>query len=202
MAACGRPPVRTPRLPRLRIDTDRIVGLSAMVVGVGSLVVVLYQTHLMRQAQRASVLPYVMIALHSNDRGVSIVVSNNGIGPALIGDVRIEKSGVATKGDAYDYYTGLYPDSGRLSVDRLMTGRLVPAGAAVEVLGVSGDAQQRAAFLAKVLGTFDLAEVPPSWYTALGATQPNKAVIVITYESVYGERWRVRSDRGVPELLE
>ena len=37
-------------------DTDRIVSLSAMVVGVGSLVIILYQTKLMREQQRASVM--------------------------------------------------------------------------------------------------------------------------------------------------
>jgi hypothetical protein len=188
-------------MPKVKINTDRIVSLSAMAVGIGSLIVVLYQTHLMRQAQRASVLPYVMIALHSNNDGVAIVVSNAGVGPALIKDVQVEKSGQVTKGDAYDYYTALYSDSGRLSVDRMMPGRLVPAGSSAKVLEVSGDGPTRAAFLAKLLHTFDLAEVPRSWYTGVGATAPGKAVIVITYESVYGERWRVRSDRMVPEAV-
>jgi hypothetical protein len=32
----------------LKVNTDRIVSLSAMVVGVGSLFTVLYQTHLTR----------------------------------------------------------------------------------------------------------------------------------------------------------
>ena len=186
----------------MKFDTDRIVSLSAMVVGGGSLIVVLYQTHLMRQAQRASVLPYVMIALHSNVDGVAIVVSNNGVGPALIKDVRVEKSGKTSEGDAYDYYTALYPDSGRLSVDRMMPGRLVPAGASTKVLEVSGDGPTRAAFLARLLHTFELAEVPRSWYAGVGATEPGKAIILITYESVFGERWRVRSDRAAPERIQ
>ena len=33
------------------------------------------------------------------------------------------------------------------------------------------------------------------------ASDTEKAVIDITYSSVYGDRWRVRSDRIVPERL-
>ena len=44
----------------MHIDTDRILSLSAMVIGVGSLVVIVYQTHLMRQSQHASVMPYLV----------------------------------------------------------------------------------------------------------------------------------------------
>jgi hypothetical protein len=71
-----------------KIDTDRIVSLSAMVVGMGSLFALMYQTHLTREAEHATVLPYLMV-LNANDRGVYLVLSNNGVGPALIKDVRV-----------------------------------------------------------------------------------------------------------------
>ena len=59
-------------------DTDRIVSLSAMVVGVGSLVIILYQTKLMREQQRASVMPYLMMAIQSstNDHRTYLTVRN------------------------------------------------------------------------------------------------------------------------------
>ena len=38
----------------MKFNTDRIVSLSAMGVGIGSLFIIVYQTHLMRQAQHAS----------------------------------------------------------------------------------------------------------------------------------------------------
>ena len=46
-------------------DTDRIVSLCAMVVGVGSLTIILYQTKVMREQQRASVMPYLAIVLRA-----------------------------------------------------------------------------------------------------------------------------------------
>jgi hypothetical protein len=48
---------------------------------------------------------------------------------------------------------------------------------------------------------FEIAEVPRTWYSNLGVAGGEKAVIAITYASVYGDRWRVRSDRIVPEKL-
>jgi hypothetical protein len=42
-------------------------------------------------------------------------------------------------------------------------------------------------------------EVPRSWYANAGESGRPKAVIEITYSSVYGEHWRIRSDRMVPE---
>ena len=41
----------------MKFNTDRVVSLSAMAVGIGSLFIILYQTQLMRQAQHASALP-------------------------------------------------------------------------------------------------------------------------------------------------
>lgn len=185
----------------MKINTDRIVGLSAMVIGVGSLIVVLYQTALMRQAQHASALPYLMIGLHSSQDYVGIILSNDGVGPALVRDVHVEEAGRVVAGDAYDFYTGLHPDSGRLSVERVIPGRLIPAGASAQVLALWGDAPARTAFLGELLRSFRIAGVPKSWFALVHADHPGGAVLSITYESVYGERWRVRSDRSVPDRL-
>ena len=60
-----------------------------MVVGVASLFTIVYQTQLTRQAQHASVMPYLYIQLSANDQGVSLLLSNTGIGPAMIDEVRV-----------------------------------------------------------------------------------------------------------------
>ena len=59
-------------------------------VGVGSLFVAAYQTHLMRQAPNASALPYLMISLNAaNEAGVYLTLRNGGVGPALIDGVQV-----------------------------------------------------------------------------------------------------------------
>jgi hypothetical protein len=188
----------------MKLSTDRIVSLSAMLVGVGSLFIILYQTQLLRESQRASVLPYMMVSLMANDEGTYIVVRNSGVGPALIEDVRIRHRGRELAMDPYDFYVsarGAERGEG-LSVDKLMPGRLISAGEWVLALGWEGEGAD--AMVGELLGLFDIGEVPKSWYDAAGvpASGPDKAIIDVTYASVYGERWRVTSDQVVPVLLD
>jgi hypothetical protein len=185
---------------RASMSTDRIVSLSAMVVGVGSLFVIAYQTHLMRQAQFASALPYLMVSVQSNSEGAYLVLANTGVGPALLENVRIRYDGRTVDEDPHDFFVRMRPDRNipALSVDHLAVGRLIPAGDRLMTLGMDGD--ERGRMLIDLLTLFELADVPRSWLLNLKVPlDAKRAVIEITYASVYGERWRITSDRLVPE---
>jgi hypothetical protein len=52
-----------------------------------------------------------------------------------------------------------------------------------------------------MLRLFEIAEVPTAWYATWDPAGTQRAVVEITYSSVYGDRWRVRSDRIVPDRL-
>ena len=188
----------------MRLSTDRIVSLIALVVGLGSLFIIVYQTYLMRESQAASVLPYLTVSLMANDRQTYIVVRNSGVGPALVEDVRIHHGGEALATDPYDFYLAERgPELGTgLSVDKLIPGRLISAGEAVLTLGWEGEGASE--MRGQLLGLFDIGEVPKAWYDAAGVPMsgPDKAILEITYKSVYGERWRVTSDRIVPAPLD
>jgi hypothetical protein len=171
-----------------------------MMVGVGSLFVIVYQTHLMRQAQSASALPYLMVGIQSNSEGAYLTLSNKGLGPALIESVRILHEGRAFDEDPHDYFVRMRPDRNipALSVDRLAVGRLIPAGERLMTLGMDGD--ERGRMLVDLLNLYELADVPRAWLVNLKVpVNARRAVIEITYASVYGERWRITSDRLVPE---
>lgn len=188
---------------QMKINTDRVVSLSAMLIGLGSLFIIVYQTQILREQQRASALPYLMIAMTANGEQTYIAVRNSGVGPALIEDVVIHYQGREIKQDPYDFYLDVRPESPSegLSVDKLIPGRLISAGEWVLALGSEGDAAP--AMVAELLSLFELGEVPKSWYDAVGVPVhgPDKAVVEVVYKSVYGERWHVRSDRVVPERL-
>jgi hypothetical protein len=188
----------------MKFNSDRIVSLSAMAVGVGSLFIILYQTQLMRESQHASALPYLMLAVNANKNGVNITLSNAGIGPALINDIRVRYQGREHLGDVHDFYTSLHPKSDSvLSINKILPGRLIPAGVTIDMLGmdVNPGEERGGLFLVELLHLFEVAEVARSWYANVGAAGKEKAVIEITYSSVYGDRWRLRSDRFVPEEL-
>jgi hypothetical protein len=88
-----------------------------------------------------------------------------------------------------------------LGVDKLIPGRLVPAGDRINMLGSDGDNGR--SMEAALLGLFDIGEVPQSWYDNTGVPKsgPSKAIIEVTYRSVYGDRWRLTSDSLVPKPL-
>jgi len=73
----------------MKWDTDRIVAVCAMLVGLGSLFIVLYQTKLISEQQKASVLPYLMIAYNSGDAGAYVALRNVGLGPARIDRISV-----------------------------------------------------------------------------------------------------------------
>jgi hypothetical protein len=184
----------------MKLDSDRVVAVSAMFIGVCSLFLTVYQTHLTRQAQSASVLPYLAVGITSNSEGVYVTLRNDGVGPARIEDMRVTARGKDHLVDPYDFYLQTKPSaakSGALAVDRVVPGRLVPAGATIQMLGVGGP--EREGMLADLLRLFALADVPHAWLESMNALGTDKAVIVVTYSSVYGDRWRVRSDQHVPQ---
>ena len=187
----------------MKLSTDRIVGASAMVVGVSSLFIILYQTHLMREAQKASALPYLAIAISAGDDGAYVTLRNVGVGPALIDQVRVHYKGREIDSDPYDFWAGLRLEgyTGPISVDAVMPGRLIPAGETIRMLGAPDAERDR--MLRDLLHLFDIAEVPESWYAGVGVPRSSaeKAVIEITYSSVYGDRWRITSDTIAPVRL-
>lgn len=194
------PPAPVPSSTQRRLDADRILSVSAIVIGVCTLFITLYQTHLTRQAQSAQVLPYLVFAITSNDAGTHITLRNDGVGPARIEELLIHYRGKALAADPYEFFIAERPsfNAGGIGVDKVAPGRFVPAGATIQMIGVE-DAQGRLAMLAEVLRLFALADAPRAWLAEAGALDGEKAVIEVTYSSVYGDRWRLRSDSHVPE---
>src|SRR5215831_12054940 len=119
-------------------DSDRIVAVCAMLVGLGSLFIVLYQTALLREQAKASVLPYLMIAYNSGDAGAFIALRNVGLGPARIEHIRIRHGGSSFDGDPYAYYATLVDTTvpaDRAYRDRVLPGMLIPSGTTLQMLG-------------------------------------------------------------------
>jgi len=83
--------------------------------------------------------------------------------------------------------------------DRVLPGMLIPASSSPwNMLGSVDPSQMRPELLRRF--QFVAVQDPPS--SADGAAPPpEKAVIEIDYASVYGEHWRLRSDRVTPERL-
>lgn len=68
----------------MREHSDRIVAVSAGVIGLAALAISAYQAYIMREQQRASVWPRIEILMTNSAPVFKLTLSNPGIGPALI----------------------------------------------------------------------------------------------------------------------
>ena len=68
-------------------------------------------------------LPYLMITIDSNQSGVHVTLTNAGIGPALIDDIRVQYEGREFKGDPHDFYISQRPGAdSALSINKIKPG--------------------------------------------------------------------------------
>ncbi|MET1257917.1 hypothetical protein ABV409_01170 [Flagellimonas sp. DF-77] len=87
-----------------RQDTNRIMGIAAIVISVFSMFAVIYQSYLAREENRlmriqqsASVLPYLSHWYSDIDHQLKFVIENKGVGPAFIKEVRFRALDPKTK---------------------------------------------------------------------------------------------------------
>lgn len=70
---------------KIKFDPEMIAATAAVVIGVCALVISLYEVRIMRNQERASTWPYVVIATANapDDPEVSLLLLNQGSGPAI-----------------------------------------------------------------------------------------------------------------------
>lgn len=176
-------------------SSEKLLSLSALLVSLLTLVVFIYQTNLIRKQQYMSVYPFLSLG---NQYGGTLkyryVLKNEGIGPALIEEVKITSPDGKIFRDLVDYVDDqtINADSIWYVHSNLTSGRLVPAGAEVALIQlVDKD-------LLVEMGIDDIEDLPPvnEWeeskalYDILNADDLH---IEITYSSVYDESWTVKN---------
>lgn len=78
---------------KVKINTDRILGLSAMMVSLSTLIIFVYQTNIMHNQSRLEVKPRLVFntSVQSGDSLVTFtfLLRNKGLGPAMIKEAKI-----------------------------------------------------------------------------------------------------------------
>ena len=83
-----------PAPPRSRLrEPEMIVALSAVVIGLCALLISLMQVRMMHEQQHASVWPRLTILPSYSERGLSVEISNPGLGPAIVRSVEVAVGG-------------------------------------------------------------------------------------------------------------
>ena len=92
----------------LKINTDRILSVTAMLIGVATFSIYLVQTRLIIDQQHANVWPCVLVAYNNSGErqgkeSFEVTVKNKGIGPAIV-----KRVDILYKGKRYESFGDLF----------------------------------------------------------------------------------------------
>lgn len=181
-----------------KINADRIVSISAIIVSIATLFMILYQTSLTRKHQRASVMPSLEIgySMNNSDNKLkeSIWISNKGLGPAFIENVRIISNEKTIETDPYGILSKTQAKNETTYFDRLYRGRIIPANDGVTTYEKITDSTSQVILKNYFKFPYEIYQITPD--------NPEKAIIEIIYKSIYGEKWQIRSDQSTPREIE
>lgn len=80
-----------------KIKADRILGVSAMVISILTLIIFIYQTNIMREQSKLSVKPRLDFTTNFDQKDSTIiikeVIENKGLGPAIIDSIYFKFNG-------------------------------------------------------------------------------------------------------------
>lgn len=163
-------------------NTEKLLSYLAILLSVGTLLVFIYQTNLIRKQQYAGVYPYLEMGFHNRGfADLKYVLTNVGVGPAILERVEVEDKEGSYEGSFSDYLVMLInreqPDSIYYSYSDITVGKMIPAGKSIELLACDS---------------------PYSSKRVLGLIEKYQVELNITYTSVYGERWYISSSTTVP----
>lgn len=155
-------------------SSERLLSITAVFVSVLTLAVFIYQTNLIRKEQHTAVFPYLELR-HSGIETESyrFTLENKGIGPAIITDIKLKYKGEELQEGLIEYVSkGRDSSKYSFNYDGLTINRFVSAGEEIILIGASGNNMEASTFFQNFLLDQNLD-------------------LEITYESIYGDSWKI-----------
>ncbi|WP_203293999.1 hypothetical protein [Luteirhabdus pelagi] len=181
-------------------NADRVVSISAIIVSLGTLFMIFYQTNLIRKEQKASVMPSLRIgySISQDSIGVkeNLFVINQGLGPAFIDEVRIVENGNSYDLDPYSYISRVpgYQKEETTYFNRLYTGSIISQNDRVKIFEKITDTTSRVALSRLFKFPYEVGSREVS--------ERATSVIEIVYKNIYDDKWLIRSNEAVPQIVD
>ncbi|AKA36369.1 hypothetical protein [Flagellimonas lutaonensis] len=180
--------------PKLNSDfwsSDKLFGLTAMLISLVTLIIFVKQTNIMDKQTRLSVLPYLMIEQSTNSEAHTIQLSlaNHGVGPAIIESRKIVYENKEYDQDFYTFMTESLPELDSIEPfnwSNVYRGMAIPSNGRVTMIAIGSNVEEFERF-----------------GMIMGKLQRDKSFYYeIIYSSIYGDKWKLSSDSEVPEKLD
>ena len=183
---------------KFKINFEKAATTLVIIASLGSLYIVSYQTSLMskqfelqRQEQYTSVFPYLAMGNTSNKDMYGFIISNNGIGPALVDEINIHYNDSVYKNyDLRAFFTrviikedSIFSKRTDIGHSTVSPGKLIPQNKTIHMIQITGWEPKEVMALRK-------------WFN-------KKIVTEIKYSSIYGEQWSIKypSKNSIPKKI-
>lgn len=166
-------------------NADKIVSISAILISLATMSIYLYQTHLIKKQQSASVMPYLRMGYSYDEDRFEVLLYNEGLGPAFIEEVNVyEANKKFPKIDIPTYFQTEYlkKDTIYLAFANVGEGMLFAAGKNITMISLKKNIED----------TEKLKQIFLN----------GKLEMEVIYTSIYGEKWKVRGAFTRPKKLE
>lgn len=182
-------------MKKFKLNTDKIIGLSAMLISLLTLIIFIYQTNLMREQSRLSVTPRIAFGTSLDTPDSTSIftyyITNKGLGPAIIESINIVHEGKKHKLDFQRFVKEAYPkfnNYGNIIQNMsLESGETLSEGEAIKIFSFRFHVENREPFF-KYLKVGNGGDLPFD--------------IEIIYSSIYGEKWKFfANQKGHPIKL-
>ncbi len=169
-------------------SSEKILSISAILVSIGTFAMFAYQTSIMRKQQHMSVYPYLQFANYYNySTNYKFVLSNKGVGPAIVNFAKISIKGRIQEKDLAFYLgkiTTKRKDSVNFYTSNINKGQLIAEKETIEIVElIEGNSLKSSIELYNLMHNDSLD-------------------FIIEYESVYGEKWRINMRDNIPERVD
>ena len=172
---------------KLFLSSDKIFGLTAMLISFVTLIIFVRQTNIMDDQSRRSVMPYVNIELSDKgtDHQLLLDLVNHGVGPAIIDDISITYKGEKHDMDFYDFFMKAIPRADTLEFlnhSTIYKGLAIPASGRINALTVGATNAEYQMFKSE----FEQIRNDRSFD------------FEIKYKSIYDDYWTINPKTGTP----
>ena len=130
-----------------RISSDTIISYSAIIIAVASIVVTIWQGIETRRHYRLSVRPKLEITFSSNKESFGYILTNNGLGPAIITKKKIFVDGEEISYSGFSEYDDLINklnlNDRKISHSGLYSGKTIKADDKLNIIRFSLNAGEK-----------------------------------------------------------
>lgn len=174
------------------LTSDKIFGLTAMLISLVTLVIFVRQTNIMDKQSRLSAMPYLMFetSFNSYDNQFIFDLVNYGVGPAIIEGKTITYGGETYVMEFDDFLRENFQEYGMDTINiishaSIYRGLAIPANGERTVIKVGGSKADYQKFI--------------KFFQTIQTESP--LLFDVSYRSIYGDQWYISSSDEIPKEI-